>query len=1021
MLSELFPITLENSYQARATATTTEDGSDQIGIDYIDDDTTRVTEASGAVLDYTFDANWLVTKVARVPANGGLPKVLGERKWDNDGMLLRDSNAAGIGNRYVYDTAGNLTSSTDPAGNQTRLTYDEHNQPIAVTDALGRTSTQTYDAAGRLTTSTDALGHTTAYHYDSAGRLTTLVDAKGGSKHFHYDQTGRLLTYTDCSGYASHYEYDLQGHLIKNIDALGNETAYTYDALGQLLGVTQADGAAETYAYDADGNLLTHTDAAGHQTRYRYNGHGLPVERTDALGQTLQYRYDKALRLAGLTNASGEIYLFAYNEEGWLTSETGFDGQTTSYSYDSAGQLTGSNSLGQRSKLFHDNLGLLRSKTTASGIVHYDYDALGRMTAVTSPETALRFHHDALGRLIEESSEYFLTMPEPGFGPRPARIPDATFVLRHAYDELGNRIQTTLPNGRRIDTLRYGSGHWHGTLWEGETVVEIERDRLHRETQRLLGSGAARLIATRRYDRQSRLTEMTLDRAGEHAGRHKIRERSFHYDQVGNLTDIRHGWHSANETLGTFTYTYDPLGQLLSAVQPGLKEVFAFDPAGNLVDPPPSPEKPLRYQDPPEPYETTRLANGWAEARLPTSAQNHIKRYGGYSYEYNAQGNMVSKFVTEPRDRYAGDDLRLTYDDQNRLVGAVSTRYKSRYTSRYQYDPFSRRIAKHVTVEKWDSENSVEFNVAKNASSQTTLFVWDGDKMVEELIGVNSVNYLYEPESFVPIARVELFGSNIKIDRRLSEDHIINCENILHFSCDHIGTPKEIISPDGKIIWNKNYLAWGQILSDANIQQDQKIRFPGQYEDIETGLHYNRYRYYDPTSARYISKDPIGLTGGINPNAYAPNPNEWIDPLGLTCRAHDLSKIDKDSKGKFRDQFGRFAKNPGWPPDRGFFSGKSDSLLLTPGVEIDRFGHPGGTFVSPRGVGFGQRALPGSYRTLQPYHVYEVLMPINVKSGLASPWFKQGGMGVQYELPKSVQDLINNGSLIEIDSCGLIP
>jgi len=59
------------------------------------------------------------------------------------------------------------------------------------------------------------------------------------------------------------------------------------------------------------------------------------------------------------------------------------------------------------------------------------------------------------------------------------------------------------------------------------------------------------------------------------------------------------------------------------------------------------------------------------------------------------------------------------------------------------------------------------------------------------------------------------------------------------------------------------------------------IRFQGQHWDEETGLLYNRYRYFDPVSGRFLSKDPIGIKGGINAHQYAPNPVNWIDPLGL--------------------------------------------------------------------------------------------------------------------------------------------
>jgi hypothetical protein len=101
----------------------------------------------------------------------------------------------------------------------------------------------------------------------------------------------------------------------------------------------------------------------------------------------------------------------------------------------------------------------------------------------------------------------------------------------------------------------------------------------------------------------------------------------------------------------------------------------------------------------------------------------------------------------------------------------------------------------------------------------------------------------------------------------------------------------------------------------------------------------------------------------------------------------------------------------GWPSNRGFHGNPLD-VTLDRGVTIDRYGDRGGTFASPKGTPFGERALPASYETTQPYEVYAVNKPIpGVKMGVAEPWFGQPGMGVQYELPMSVQDLIDKGFL----------
>ncbi|WP_311767892.1 RHS repeat-associated core domain-containing protein, partial [Burkholderia cepacia] len=94
-----------------------------------------------------------------------------------------------------------------------------------------------------------------------------------------------------------------------------------------------------------------------------------------------------------------------------------------------------------------------------------------------------------------------------------------------------------------------------------------------------------------------------------------------------------------------------------------------------------------------------------------------------------------------------------------------------------------------------------------------------------------------------------------------------------------------------EVVWEASYRAWGEaretiarVSKAAGVEPRNPIRFQGQQEDAETGLRYNRYRYYDPGSGRFVSKDPIGLDGGINVYQYVPNPVEWIDPFGLSPR-----------------------------------------------------------------------------------------------------------------------------------------
>ena len=106
-----------------------------------------------------------------------------------------------------------------------------------------------------------------------------------------------------------------------------------------------------------------------------------------------------------------------------------------------------------------------------------------------------------------------------------------------------------------------------------------------------------------------------------------------------------------------------------------------------------------------------------------------------------------------------------------------------------------------------------------------------------------------------------------------------------------------IASNRGECIWEIKQDTWGTALEINTTNQDNpleqsNIRFQGQYYDKETGLHYNRYRYYEPYSARYVSKDPIGLLGGINNSVYVSDPNQWVDAMGLMADKTLKEKIN---------------------------------------------------------------------------------------------------------------------------------
>jgi RHS repeat-associated protein len=224
-------------------------------------------------------------------------------------------------------------------------------------------------------------------------------------------------------------------------------------------------------------------------------------------------------------------------------------------------------------------------------------------------------------------------------------------------------------------------------------------------------------------------------------------------------------------------------------------------------------------------------------------AGNRLMIQGDRHYDYDAFGNLI-------RERRGKGHQLVTeyrYDCQHRLIGLTQPNGQ---TASYLYDPFGRRISKTV--------NGI-----------TTEFFWQGDKLIAEHHADSHRSYLYEPDSFRPLVLLEGFGPQ---DTKA-----------FHYQLDHLGTPQELTDPDGEIVWSAHYRAYGQISRLDKGKIDNPLRFQGQYFDQESGLHYNRHRYYNPDIGRYLTPDPVKLAGGINAYQYVPNPTGWIDPLGLNA------------------------------------------------------------------------------------------------------------------------------------------
>ncbi|MCQ6113226.1 RHS repeat protein, partial [Escherichia coli] len=290
---------------------------------------------------------------------------------------------------------------------------------------------------------------------------------------------------------------------------------------------------------------------------------------------------------------------------------------------------------------------------------------------------------------------------------------------------------------------------------------------------------------------------------------------------------------------------------------------------------------------------------------------------------------------------------RYHYDSQHRLVHYTRTQYAEPLVeSRYLYDPLGRRVAKRV----WRRERDLTGWMSLSRKPQVTWYGWDGDRLTTIQNDRSRIQTIYQPGSFTPLIRVETAtGEQAKTQRRSLADTLqqsggedggsvvfppvlvqmldrleseiladrvseesrrwlascgLTVEQIqnqmdpvytparkIHlYHCDHRGLPLALVSTEGATEWCAEYDEWGNLLNEENPHQlQQLIRLPGQQYDEESGLYYNRHRYYDPLQGRYITQDPIGLKGGWNFYQYTLNPVQYIDSMGLASKYGHLN------------------------------------------------------------------------------------------------------------------------------------
>ena len=173
--------------------------------------------------------------------------------------------------------------------------------------------------------------------------------------------------------------------------------------------------------------------------------------------------------------------------------------------------------------------------------------------------------------------------------------------------------------------------------------------------------------------------------------------------------------------------------------------------------------------------------------------------------------------------------------------------------------------------------------MSKTTGAAAITFYWDGDALLSDYVSDSEAEpnsryreWIYYPETFEPLAMLH--------------SNTVDSNEIFLYHNDPNGCPNRLMDQVGKIVWMARYTAWGGVEELLVNEVDNPIRLQGQYWDGETGLAYNRYRYFVSSIGQFASEDPIGLKGGINTYEYAPNVPSWIDPFGLAYQATKKAK-----------------------------------------------------------------------------------------------------------------------------------
>ncbi|MGC0363100.1 RHS repeat-associated protein [Rhodococcus sp. 27YEA15] len=844
----------------------------------------------------------------------------------HEGHLSAETNGDGATTGFTYDADGRMTSWTDSNGNRMLNTYDTRGRVVRQNGTGGVLDSRfdyedMPDGRGRVTTFTNSTGAVTVHGFDSDLRLRDVMAPSGAHTHTDFNAQRMPLRIVAPDGAITSYSYTPDGDVDRIIRPDGCAVAVDYAGPRKPVAVHTPDGASTRRSWDPDtGNLASSTDETGARTVYTYredgapvtavsplgarteidcNAAGLPIAVIDALGVVTRMDRDGFGRIVAVTEPDGARTEYRWSVEGKLCAQVDPDGATRQWLHDGEGNLlTYTDQIGAETRYVYGAFDLLESKHDPDGsVTTYTWDTERRLTSVANPVGGVwMYRYDPSGRLIEEVDfNGAVTTYTYDVMDRVTTITPPTGVVRkHAYDVLGQLVTVSTDAGESrtfdhdlagrmtsaVTALQSNSIHSLTVEYsvDGLPVREvvddqqpltfgydIERRMINRDSPSGSSTGW-------QWDLTERLRTLTAD--GNRIG--------FTHDARGQLT----AWNVHELAIGR---TFTDVGQLVS-------QSVTAHPASMLnmdVGPVTRPEPRLlrrddyRYRDDRflSRHTTATEVLGTIERDYEVDPAGRITDlYTGNRsehYSYDALGNITVGGGDTARREYRGTLLvrdgrhRYSYDAAGRLIRTVTTRLSHKPDVwHYRYDGFDQLTGVttpdgsmwEYTYDGLGRRTTKSLRDAVGSVIDQTRFVWHGTTLIEQVASRETTRWTYRPGTHTPLTQAtdtEFFA----------------------IVTDLIGTPTDLVDPtSGTVAGSAVTSLWGRTSWQG---VSTPLRFPGQYHDEETGLHYNLHRYYNPNTARFNTSDPLGLAPAPNPDTYVRNPTRWIDPLGLIPEACD--------------------------------------------------------------------------------------------------------------------------------------